>query len=530
MKNKRYIIPLTSVLLCCSLIFCAMSASLGDVDNNGRLTPSDARLALRFAARLESLTDEQIAAADINSDGSVTPADARILLRIAARLDSISNYTDNTESDASTSTTEPLTSVVSDIKLTAPEIYDRAKLYTLKIKTYDPQGKSESTGSGFFINSNGWVVTNYHVIADAYSAECYDYTGKLIKLGKVVAYSKLKDIAILSSDEKPQHYACVTDAYRTGETVYSLGSPLGLDLTFTQGLISQASRSFTELKDGIDYIQTTVPISVGSSGCPLINEKAQVIGICSMSYQSAQNLNFAIPVSEINSLNTDNPLTFGAFYSIVHSTFLPDEDFTGIMLPSVSSVKLTKGATQAVYVIGMANGDYTVNYSLTNNSAFSVLRGGTYGNVTMFYISAVKDDASGDLKLWFDKAPDKTKIIRLSSAKSYNIPDYAGIKGSVPDFGAMCAAAPAAVKDSTDTDGNYYAFYYSAEQIENSGLNRQTALESYSQLMKDSGFTVAYANLSEGRYSFSSPSGSLSVYAAEEIRDGENYICILIKY
>lgn len=528
MKIKKYFIPLTSVLLCCSLIFFAMSASLGDVDNNGKITLSDARLALRYAARLTSLTPEQAAAADINSDGKVTLTDARILLRVAARLDNISNYD---KSDSSpTTTTEPMTSDTPEIKLTAPQIYEKSKLYTLKIQTYDPQGKSESTGSGFFINSNGWVVTNYHVIADAYSAECYDYTGKLIKLNEVVAYSKLKDIAILSSSEKPQYYASVGSGYRTGDTVYSLGSPLGLDLTFTQGLISQASRSFSELKDGISYIQTTVPISVGSSGCPLINEQAQVIGICTMSYQSAQNLNFAIPVSEINSLDTKNPLTFGAFYSIVHSTFMPDEDFTGIMLPSASSVKLTKGATQAVYVIGMANGDYTINYSLTNNSAFSVLRGGTYGNVTMLYISAAQDDASGDLKLWFDKAPDKTKIIRLSSAKSSDITDYAGIKGSVPDFGAMCAAAPAAVRDSTDNDGNYYAFYYSVRQIENAGLNKQTALESYSQLMENSSFNVTYSNENESRYSFSAPSGSLSVYAAEEIRDGESYICILIKY
>jgi len=522
---KKYIVPIISMALCCSMIFCAFSVSLGDIDNNGKITASDARAVLRYSAKLEKFTPEQVSAADINADGKVTASDARILLRISAKLDSAANYT-----KPALTTTKPYTDSPAQSQLSAPEVYENSKPYTVKIQTYDPSGKSESTGSGFYINSDGWIVTNYHVIADAYSAEAYDSGGKLIKLKKVIAYSKLKDIAIVSSEQKTESYARLSTTYRTGETVYALGSPLGLDLTFTQGIISQAKREFDDLKDGISYIQTTVPISVGSSGCPLINSSAEVIGICSMTLQSAQNLNFAIPVSEINTLNTSNPLTFGAFYSIVHSTFLPDNDFAGIMLPSASSVTLTKGSTQAVFVIGMANADYTVNYSLTDNSAFSVLRGGTYGNVTMFYVSAKKDSASADLKLWFDKSPSETKIISLKSAKTSNIPDYAGIKGSVPDFGAICAAVPGAVKDSTDINGSFYAFYYNVQQLENNGLSVSAALKSYIDIMQNSGYTLTYSNESENTYSFSDKASSINVYAAPEAVNGELYICILIKY
>ena len=524
---KKLFTALFSLILALTLAFGAFSALMGDVDLNGKITASDARAVLRYSAKLTTLTRDQLAVSDINSDSRVTAADARIILRISAKLENINDYIKEPETKTDTEITTSKSSV-SDIKLTSNEIYTLAKEYTLTIKATDKDGKTAATGTGFYINKNGWIATNYHVIKDAYKITAADGNMNDYDVTRVVAYSQLKDIAIISVGNTPGACAVFSSNYATGDTIYTLGSPLGLELTFTSGMISQSNRNFYELNDGISYIQMTAPITIGNSGSPLIDEYGNVIGICSMTYMSAQNMNFAIPIGELSALDTSNPITLPAFYSRVHSGS-DSNDFTGIMLPASDSITVTRGGTCALYVIGIANGDYSVEYSVSNTD-FSVIRGGTYGNVTMFYITSSANKSSAELKLWFDRLPSKVKTVALKSTTAESAPVYSGIKGNVPDFGAMCAVSPFTASDSTADNTNTYAFYYDLNSVIQSGLSEDKAVSGYAELLSNNGFTLTASDEKNFKYSFENTITKTTVTVSKESSDSKTYICILIKY
>lgn len=524
---KKIFTALFSLILALTLAFGAFSALMGDVDLNGKITASDARAVLRYSAKLSTLTRDQLAVSDINSDSRVTAADARIILRISAKLENINDYIKEPETKDETEITTSK-STVSDKKLTSNEIYTLAKEYTLTIKSIGADGKTAATGTGFYINKNGWIATNYHVIKDAYKVTATDGNMNDYDVTRIVAYSQLKDIAIISVENKPSNCAVFSSNYTTGNTIYTLGSPLGLELTFTSGMISQSNRRFYELNDGISYIQMTAPITIGNSGSPLIDEYGNVIGVCSMTYMSAQNMNFAIPSDEIFSLDTSNPITLPAFYSRVHSDS-DSNDFTGLLLPAADSVTTSKGSTCALYVIGIANGDYTVEYSVSN-ADFSVIRGGTYGNVTMFYITSSANESSAELKLWFDRSPSKVKTVALKSTAPSSAQTYSGIKGNVPDFGAMCAVSPFTASDSTADNTNTYAFYYDLNSVIQSGLSEDKAVSGYTELLLNNGFTLTDSDKKNFQYSFENTLTKTTVTVSNESSDSKTYICIIIKY
>ena len=85
-----------------------------------------------------------------------------------------------------------------------------------------------------------------------------------------------------------------------GQNIFAIGSPLGLDNTISQGIISNPNR----VVDGLGYIQTTAPISHGSSGGALINDRGELIGITSAGFEDGQNLNLAVPISRYADLDT----------------------------------------------------------------------------------------------------------------------------------------------------------------------------------------------------------------------------------
>jgi hypothetical protein len=157
---------------------------------------------------------------------------------------------------------------------------------------------------------DGKLITNYHVIEGGYSAKValggktYDVTG-------VLAYDKNIDLASLkiSASGLTAVNIC-TETHLTGETVYAMGSSLGLTATFSNGMITQAERPM----DGVRYIQHDAPISSGNSGGPLINKYGEVIGINTWTIRESQNLNFAIHAAEIANLDFSTPMTMAQFF------------------------------------------------------------------------------------------------------------------------------------------------------------------------------------------------------------------------
>jgi len=171
------------------------------------------------------------------------------------------------------------------------------------VKVSSPAG----TGSGFFINEDGFLITNYHVIEKETRIEVTvfqkaknGFEKKRFKKVKIEAINPFVDLALLrvedSGDTKVKFvYLGDIDRIKVGEEVFAIGNPLGLERTITNGVISTKNRAF----QGLIYIQTNADINPGNSGGPLFNLAGEVIGVTNMGYIFYGGLGFAIPVSYV---------------------------------------------------------------------------------------------------------------------------------------------------------------------------------------------------------------------------------------
>jgi Flp pilus assembly protein TadD len=182
-----------------------------------------------------------------------------------------------------------------------PSLIKRIKPSTVIIFVYDDKGEYLQLGSGFFISQNGDVITNYHVLQGASSAEIKTSDGKTYPITYILAGDEQNDIIRLSVNI-PSKYVYPLSLSKTipevGERIIVYGSPLGLENTVSDGIVS----AIRDIPDYGRIIQITAPISPGSSGSPVLNMQGEVIGIASFQMVEGQNLNFAIPSEKISSL------------------------------------------------------------------------------------------------------------------------------------------------------------------------------------------------------------------------------------
>ena len=189
--------------------------------------------------------------------------------------------------------------------------------------TSDKRGSEIALGTAFCISSDGKFVTNYHVIEDAYSATI-TLEEKEYDVDKILAYSEEKDLAILSVPTYTGHKLTLSNKEAVGgEKVFAVGSSEGFTLSVSEGVIASPNR---EIED-VSFIQHTSPISHGNSGGPLFNTSGEVIGINTLTYTEGQNLNFAINVAEIDSLDYSSPITMADLYEAEYSPFNKLVDF-----------------------------------------------------------------------------------------------------------------------------------------------------------------------------------------------------------
>jgi serine protease Do len=162
-------------------------------------------------------------------------------------------------------------------------------------------------GSGFIINEDGFLMTNFHVIVnetqitvEVYHLESGELRRHAYKQVKIIAINKFADLALLKIEEKDAprfKYALLgsADAMAVGEGVFAIGSPLGLERTVTEGILSTKTREMA----GELYLQTTAQINPGNSGGPLFNLRGEVVGITNMKITFGEGLGFAIPVESV---------------------------------------------------------------------------------------------------------------------------------------------------------------------------------------------------------------------------------------
>ena len=181
--------------------------------------------------------------------------------------------------------------------LSSRQIFDRCAPAVFLLETCDVTGEACTRGSGFFIDSSGIAVTNHHVLRNALSATVTLTDGTVCAVTGVIDFDAAKDYAILQVEGSGFPTLPIGDsaALSGGDVCYAIGSPQGLRNTISDGIISNPSR--TDL--GEELIQITAPISQGSSGGALIDDRGRVIGVTTSSLVSGQNLNFAVPINAV---------------------------------------------------------------------------------------------------------------------------------------------------------------------------------------------------------------------------------------
>ena len=161
------------------------------------------------------------------------------------------------------------------------------------------QRESRSLGSGFIINTEGYILTNAHVV-DRADKITVRLTDKREFKATVVGADKRTDVALLKIEASglPQVVLGNPEQLKVGEWVLAIGSPFGFDSSVTAGIVSAKGRSLPQ-ENFVPFIQTDVAINPGNSGGPLFNLKGEVVGINSQIYSRSggyMGLSFAIPI------------------------------------------------------------------------------------------------------------------------------------------------------------------------------------------------------------------------------------------
>ncbi len=505
---KKFSVAILIVILCFIMSFSSFALS-GDVNADGDVTAVDARLILRFSAGLDSFTDSEKEIADINRDGKANAIDARLALRISARLEKApERETVKAENGEKTE------------KLSANEVFAKASQFTTEIITYKENGAGLSMGTGFFVESNK-IVTAYHVINGAHFAKIKTPDGRIHSIKNVLGYEKNKDIAILETDFISQYTAKVTSDVKTGDVVYALGSTKGYTGTFTQGIVSCEKRILPELGNGAEYIQFTSPVSEGNSGGPVLDEYGNVAGFVALTNEAGQNINFALPVSEIGKTDVSSPMTLSEVAEKEAGS-----EFGGKIAMSTPAVTLRKGATALLYVLVTATDEYSLATE-TDNEAITAQTGRSYGNVNVVYISAKENSVNGTVKIYIEGHKEVFALVDVTVGD--DAPGtYSGIAGDVPDFGVFSGVAPSLCDENTQDGKNAYSFAYSADLIKAENTDVNKVLSDYKNLLEENGYTAIPSPQSNSMAVFNAQNKTTVTFGTATDDKGENFVFVLI--
>lgn len=231
--------------------------------------------------------------------------------------------------------------------LSATEISQKCSPSVFTVSAFYNNGTMRGTGSGFFISSDGYAITNFHVIANSTDifAETTDGITHNVSL---VDADQANDLALLKVEGAEFPYLEIGNStnLEQGQTVFAIGSPKGLANTMSTGIISNPLR----IVDGEEFIQISVPITHGSSGGALIDERGKVIGVTSAGFESG-DLNLAIAIEKIKSLDKEKDDLFFAFDHTCYPSFEYVIDFG-----EFSGVNIVKGTSTPV--------GYTIAYDM----------------------------------------------------------------------------------------------------------------------------------------------------------------------
>jgi len=247
---------------------------------------------------------------------------------------------------------------------TAATVYELAKLQVVGINTtvtyttgfFGQTATGDVSGSGFIITPDGYIVTNYHVIEDAYKG---DYPVTVIMYdettyeAEIVGFDADNDIALLKIDAEGLNAAQMGDSndLTVGQTVYTVGNPLGtLSYTMTSGIVSALDRTIsTNTTDAVRVFQIDAAVNSGNSGGPVYNDAGQVIGVVDAKTQDigVEGLGFAIPISDVTHIVNQ----------LLENGYVADKAYMGVTISTVTdSAAAAYNMVVGAYVNGITEG------------------------------------------------------------------------------------------------------------------------------------------------------------------------------
>ena len=296
-----------------------------------------------------------------------------------------------------------------------------------------PQGPgtlARGEGSGFIVSSEGIVLTNAHVVAEASSVTVRLTDGREFA-AKVAGVDKKTDIAVLRIDAKNLPTVKIGDPanVRVGEWVVAIGSPYGFENSVTAGIVSAKSRSLPE-ENYVPFIQTDAAINPGNSGGPLFNLAGEVIGINSQIYSRTggyQGLSFAIPIDVAmkvgNQLAANGRVSRAKLGVTVQEVDKAIAESFGLDKPAgalVSNVEQSGPAAQA----GIEPGDVILKFN-----ARAIARSGDLPLV----VGEAAPGSLADIEVW-----RKGRVERLSAKLGeFTEPKVADARGNKTDAGKL---------------------------------------------------------------------------------------------
>ncbi len=328
-KKTGMLVPILVIITVCSVIFSMLQTvyilrlASGSV---GNMTYSEGRVR----------DEESSRSRDDDEERTVSPvADPEFSLENAASV-----YDPNKET---LSTTEI-------VRLVSP-----ATVSVYVMGTVNNVTTPMFSGTGFFISDDGYVVTNRHVVSDVLDNEnmslIVDVPGYDIPINaQIVGTDVQTDVAVLKVEEQDDPFPYVTlgdsDMLQVGELVVAIGNPLGrLEGTVTVGVVSALERQINNNGYTMDLIQTDASINSGNSGGPLINSFGEVIGITNAKITVADNLGFAIPISDVRDI----------IQSIINYGYVANRPYLGVTVANVASDEYY-GAVEGVFVATVESG------------------------------------------------------------------------------------------------------------------------------------------------------------------------------
>ncbi len=295
-----------------ALIFCGLQAAFADTI---QLKGNDAVTGKILAEKPDAVV------VDVGYTVLVVPRNA--ITRISQPESTLTRLTATTSPLLGVNAPGPFYNTESGHAAAASDVRDLVKqIGEAVVQVRTPSG----LGSGFFINAGGYLITNFHVIEgeteltiEVYRQVDGQLNRETYKKVRIVAINKFQDLALLKIEDKnAPKFKYVTlgnsDPLSVGESVFAIGSPMGLERTVTEGIVSTKTREM----EGELYLQTTAQINPGNSGGPLFDMAGNVIGVTNMKIMFGEGLGFAIPVELVRNFldhrdafaySTDNPNT-----------------------------------------------------------------------------------------------------------------------------------------------------------------------------------------------------------------------------